>query len=390
MPPAEFQWRDDIVAAFACKLDGVSYTDSERLRPGTPPTGLAGKTVLVFTVEDAQPSSFFNGNTEVDRLSREATDAFIQLTHEKYREKCGARLGTSILGIFTDEPHRGPAFSGFALGNDNHARMTPWTERLPAEFQRRFGYDLVDRLPELFLQKDGQAVAAVKWHYMELLQSMFLENWCKPIREWCDREHMIFTGHFLHEDSLTCQAAVHGSLMRAYEYEQYPGVDVLTEGNRNYWIVKQLSSAARQLGQDHLLSELYGCTGWQFNFQSHKAVGDWQALFGINLRCPHLSWYTMAGEAKRDYPASIFFQSGWWRDYHFRGVLLRPVQPPAQPGPPGVRRPRPEPRRKHLVPGRRGLGRRALTQDEAAPRTRTRLLGNLRMAHGRTRGFRLR
>jgi hypothetical protein len=105
--------------------------------------------------------------------------------------------------------------------------------------------------------------------------------------------------------------------MRAYEYQDYPGVDVLSEGNRNYWIVKQVASSARQLGQRRILSELYGCTGWQMNFQSHKAVGDWQALFGVNLRCPHLSWYTMSGQAKRDYPASIFYQSGWWRDYHF-------------------------------------------------------------------------
>jgi len=317
MAPEEFTWREDIVAAFACKLDDTAFTDCRRMKTTDSPADFKGKTILVFTIETAKPSSFFNGNTEVDRLSREATDAFIELTHEKYREKCGDRLGKSIPGIFTDEPHRGPAFSGFAMGNPNRLRMTPWTGLFAEEFQKRFGYDIIDSLPELFLKKDGEAVAPVKWHYMELLQQLFLENWCKPFREWCDREHMIFTGHFLHEDSLSCQAAVHGSLMRAYEYQEYPGVDVLTEGNRNYWIVKQLSSVARQLGQKKLLSELYGCTGWQFNFESHKAVGDWQALFGINLRCHHLSWYTMAGEAKRDYPASIFFQSGWWRDYHF-------------------------------------------------------------------------
>ncbi|MCL2701934.1 MAG: hypothetical protein FWE88_09635, partial [Phycisphaerae bacterium] len=40
-----------------------------------------------------------------------------------------------------------------------------------------------------------------------------------------------------------------------------------------------------------------------------------QAALGINLRCPHLSWYTMLGEAKRDYPASIFYQSPWWEQY---------------------------------------------------------------------------
>ena len=111
------------------------------------------------------------------------------------------------------------------------------------------------------------------------------------------------------------QTVPNGSLMRFYEYMGYPGVDVLTEHNRCYWIVKQLASAARQLGKKWLLSELYGCTGWQFDFKAHKAVGDWQALFGINLRCQHLSWYTMEGESKRDYPASILHQSPWYKDY---------------------------------------------------------------------------
>jgi hypothetical protein len=66
-----------------------------------------------------------------------------------------------------------------------------------------------------------------------------------------------------------------------------------------------------------MLSELYGCSGWQMSFENHKAVGDWQALFGINVRCHHLSWYTMEGQAKRDYPASIFHQSAWYKDYKY-------------------------------------------------------------------------
>ena len=56
---------------------------------------------------------------------------------------------------------------------------------------------------------------------------------------------------------------------------------------------------------------MYGGSGWDFDLKGHKALGDWQALMGINLRCPHLSWYTMEGEAKRDYPASILHQSAW-------------------------------------------------------------------------------
>ena len=103
-----------------------------------------------------------------------------------------------------------------------------------------------------------------------------------------------------------------------------PGVDCLGSQNRNYWVVKQLASAARQTGKTQRLSEMYGVTGWEFGFSGHKRLGDWQALLGINLRSHHLSWYTMRGEAKRDYPASILHQSPWYRDYkHFEDYFSR-------------------------------------------------------------------
>jgi len=313
----EWAWRDGLTAAFSCRLEGSAFFECDRIFPETPPVSYREKTVLAFHVEESNRSSFYNGNTYVDTLNREATDRYIELTHEQYKNHCGGRLGQSVQGIFTDEPHRGPVFSGFTLDTPNMLRMTPWTAALPDRFRAQFGYDLTDKLPELFLQPEGHAVSPIKWHYMELLQQMFLNNFARPLFDWCSANDMLLTGHALHEDSLTAQAAMQGSLMRFYEYMHYPGIDLLSEGNRHFPIVKQLSSAARQLGQKWLLSELYGCTGWQMSFESHKRVGDWQALFGINLRCHHLSWYTMEGEAKRDYPGSILHQSAWYKDYGY-------------------------------------------------------------------------
>lgn len=63
------------------------------------------------------------------------------------------------------------------------------------------------------------------------------------------------------------------------------------------------------------MSEIYGVTNWDFDFRDHKLHGDWQAAMGVTVRVPHLSWMSMAGEAKRDYPASISYQSPWWREY---------------------------------------------------------------------------
>lgn len=272
--------------------------------------------VLRFCIVPDACSSGYNGTTYIDTMSEKATRRFIELTHEEYKKRCGDRLGRSIKGIFTDEPHRGHGMDNLKeLENGVRSCQIAWTDDLFEEFEKRYGYDARPLLPALFYFVQGKRVAPVKLHYFDLADNLFLERFADPLNDWCNENGILFTGHVLHEDSLSNQTVPQGSLMRFYEHMGLPGVDVLTEGNRDYWVVKQLASTARQIGKPWLLSELYGCTGWQFDFRGHKAVGDWQALFGINLRCPHLSWYTMEGQSKRDYPASMLHQSAWYKDY---------------------------------------------------------------------------
>ena len=321
MPAEEFKWdNDSIVSAFVCKLDGIDYSELERLTPESDMTRYAGRTVLKFQHETEKCSDGYNGTTYLDPMNREATDRYIYLTHDQYEKHCGARLGGNIQGIFTDEPHRGGLFTSHESKTDgvtSGIHHIPWTPKLPKEYKKTYGEDLTAELPKIFLRENGERVNDAKWQYCDLVQTLFLKNFAKPQYDWCTKHNMIYTGHVLHENSFSNQVTMQGSLMRFYEYQHNPGVDMLTEHDNSYWVVKQLSSAARQLDKKWLLSELYGCTGWQFNFANHKAVGDWQALFGINVRCHHLSWYTMEGEAKRDYPASIFYQSPWWKEYKY-------------------------------------------------------------------------
>ena len=299
-------------AVFALRMKNGIFSEKRKLLKGEYPQ--EGETVVLFRTRYSVCTDNYNGFCYLNTMSREAVGKFLEVTHEKYREKCGERLGKEILGIFTDEPHRGGAFTNFAEGEKN---AVPYTPGLFDEFEKRFGYRLEENLPELFLRRKEEDISKVKWDYFELCQELFLECFAMPIADWCQKNHMIFTGHVLQEDSLSSQTLMQGSLMRFYEYMDYPGIDILTEENRSYWDAKQVDSVARQLDKKWVLSELYGCTGWQMDFRSYKNIGDWQALFGISLRCPHLSWYTMRGEAKRDYPASILHQSGWYPEYYY-------------------------------------------------------------------------
>jgi hypothetical protein len=306
---------EHFVAAFSAKVRGLDLGPYRRVEHGA--RAAAGEQLLVFAWEYMGEHSFYNDTAYLDTMDREATENFLRVTHDAYRDACGARLGTGIRGIFTDEPHRGFVFCSThgQPGVPDPGWTTPWTHALPAAFAAAFGYDLVDRLPELFLRPEGQRLSPVKWAYMEICQRLFLANWAQPMHERCRELGLLLTGHVLHENTLAAQAVPCGSMMRYYPYLDYPGVDILGSRSECFWVVKQLASVARQFERPWMLSELYGCTGWRTDFTDHKRIGDWQALFGINLRCHHLSWYSMAGEAKRDFPASISFQSAWYPEY---------------------------------------------------------------------------
>lgn len=319
MPADEYKYSADDFKVYYGKIDGVNIYDYYEVTDGVLPQKAyeEGYKVLVFRVVMDSPSSTYNGTTYIDVLSYKAVYKFIELTHEEYKKRCGDRLGRTIKGIFTDEPNRGHLLDNLRTEGNVRKCSICYTDDIFDEFLKRYGYDALEVLPEIFYRKDGNMMVKVKHDFVDLANALFIERFAMPINEWCKKNNIEFTGHVLHEDSLTNQTVPNGSLMRFYEHMGYPGVDVLTEWNNGYCIVKQLKSSARQLGKEWLLSELYGCTGWQFNFEGHKAVGDWQALLGINLRCPHLSWYSMEGESKRDYPASILHQATYYKDYNY-------------------------------------------------------------------------
>lgn len=316
MPKEKYEKKELTFSVFCARLEGTSLYEYKPLGLGFDPSEVPdGWKVLEFRIVYDRPNSNYNGNTYIDTMSLKATERFIELTHEKYKEKCKERIGTTIKGIFTDEPHRGHMMDTRRENDGIISDAVAYTDDVFEEFIERYGYDARPMLPELFYRKDGKPVHKIKVDFIDLCCNLFVERFIMPLNAWCIENGIDYTGHVLHEDALTCQTVPNGSLMRTYAHMGVPGIDLLSEYATPYWVAKQLSSVVRQTGRKWALSELYGCTGWQFNMRSHKAVGDWQALFGINLRCHHLSWYTMEGESKRDYPASILHQSPWYHDY---------------------------------------------------------------------------
>ncbi len=264
--------------------------------------------------EAAVDSPWFNDHPYVDTLNPEAIKEFIKTTHEKYYSLFGKDFGTNIPSIFTDEPQF--AFKGvlpFAEGKTDV--FMPWTDGMDEKYRKSKGYSLLDKYPEVIWELPDGQVSRVRYDYHDFISELFASAYCDTLGNWCDAHNIALGGHLMLEDNLQSQTKAVGESMRCYRaFKRMPGMDLLCN-RREFNTAIQCRSVKRQQGSEAILSELYGVTGWDFDFRGHKLQGDWQAALGVTLRVPHLTWMSMKGEAKRDYPACIGYQSPWWKEY---------------------------------------------------------------------------
>lgn len=293
--------------------------------PGSDRHIATDETIWYAYVETNPPSQWFNGQTYVDTLSPEAMRKFVDVTHEKYKKCVGDKFGTTVPCIFTDEPQ----FATKTRLSDPFAKgdlFLPWTDDLPVTFQRRYSAadwnyhmetdHLLTSLPELFWNKPGGHPSLLRYRFHDHVCERFVSAFMDQLGAWCTSNNILLNGHMMEEPTLESQTHSLGEAMRCYRSQTLPGIDLLSD-MVEYNTAKQASSVARQNGIRGCMSEIYGCTHWYFTFEGHKGCGDWQAALGITFRVPHLAWASMAGEAKRDYPASLNYQSPWFREYGY-------------------------------------------------------------------------
>lgn len=261
------------------------------------------------------PSPWYNNQTYLDTLNPKAVQRFVEVTHERYKQVIGEHFGGVVPAIFTDEPQftRKKVLDN---STDKDDILMPWTDNLPETYKEQYGDDIIATLPEIFWELPDGKVSLTRYHYHDHISERFAEAFADVCGSWCRENGIALTGHMMEEPSLHSQTAALGDAMRSYRGFDLPGIDMLC-ANFEFTTAKQAQSAVHQYGREGMLSELYGVTGWDYDFRGYKLHGDWQACLGVTIRVPHLSWYAMGGEAKRDYPASIHYQSPWWEEFSY-------------------------------------------------------------------------
>ncbi len=264
--------------------------------------------------ERAVSSAWYNNQTYIDTMNKAATQRFIEITYERYKEVLGQEFGGAIPAIFTDEP--GYVRTGVMdYATDKKDIFIPWTEALEEIYAQQYGESLIAHLPELFWELPEGELSLTRYQYHELVTELFTSNHLDTLGNWCDKNGIILTGHLLQEETLESQTRYIGEAIRGYRaFRHIPGIDIL-RGGHEYNTAKQAQSAKHQHGSEAMLSELYGISGWDYDFRGFKLQGDWQAALGVTVRVPHLTWMSMKGESKRDFPTDIGYQSPWWDQF---------------------------------------------------------------------------
>ena len=275
--------------------------------------GENGENVWEAHCKTRDVGSRFNGQSYVDTLNPKAIARFIELTHEAYYNLAGQEFGKTIPSIFSDEPQIMNKTTLETPESRQEVHM-PYTPDFPESYRTVYGEDLFDTLPEVFWERADGLASQARYRYHQHALERFAAAFPDQIGRWCEAHGIAFTGHLMEEQNLRVLTVESGEPMRLYRGFTVPGIDMLCDA-REYSTAKQCQSVVHQMRRSEMTSEVYGVTNWDFDFRSHKMQGDWQAALGVTHRVHHLAWASMAGEAKRDYPASIFFQSSWYERY---------------------------------------------------------------------------
>jgi len=250
----------------------------------------------------------------VDYLCPEVTDCFISLTYEETKSRFPEYWGTTIKGFFGDETSFENIGSYDVLFGEE-TPCFPWSRSLRQAFVAAKGYDLVDCL-ELLWQDDAHRSSIVRVDFMDVMTTLFADNFFGRIQRWCHSNGVQYIGHIVEDN----HAHMHhgygvGHFFRTTKHFDMGGYDLVlrqmdSEQKRSadeerfprfkhyreepypdfyhYTLAKLAQSAAHlEVGTSLVMCENFGAYGWDLGLREMKWITDWMTARGTNWYVPH-------------------------------------------------------------------------------------------------------
>lgn len=237
-------------------------------------------------------------------LSVEAMDHFVRLTHETYAARFGKWFGTTVVGIFTDEPSYGYG----ARTEDG----IPWYEGIAEDYAQNYGRplepDMLENTPEF------------RSRYNKLLSDRFYTNYSKRLGDWCTAHGLMLTGHLLNDHAMLKGMSDGGNVLRQLSAYALPGIDEI----RTKLLISfemQLFSMAEYISRhsDHgAMAEIFAFGPIGMTFRRKRQAIYLAGLHGVDHYFLAVSHLDMRGNVKK---SSFFMNHSPYNPDH-KGYLL--------------------------------------------------------------------
>jgi hypothetical protein len=217
------------------------------------------------------------GGGLVNYLSPAAVKCFIALTYQAYYDKFPKHFGTTIDSAFYDEPGLYHVQGGRA-----------WTNTFNDEFKKKFGFDPVICYPALWFDI-GPDTAAARNALFGMRAELYTMGFPKTINDWCRTHRIQLTGHVDQEELVNPVIGQSGDMIKAFKYQDIPGIDQIGGYGRASRAYKVVSSAAINYDRTKVVTECYGAMDLPLPNLYREAMD--QFAKGINTMVPHAVWY---------------------------------------------------------------------------------------------------
>lgn len=251
------------------RVDLADHVGAGELR-WTPPDG--PWRVVVVRYETAPWS--------IDPLHPDTGPEIVARFFQRFEDRMPGEAGRGLDFFFSDELEFG-------------VRGLLWTERLPAEFRRRKGYDLLPELSALFVDV-GPRTPKVRLDYRDVMVSLSEEGYFRPVFEWHQRRGMIYG---CDHGGRGRNVVEFGDYFRTQRWNQGPGSDQPRLG-KDLIKAKVASSIAHLYERPRVWIEGYYGSGWGTSSAQVADVTFANFAMGYDLLTLHGLYYSTHG--------------GWW------------------------------------------------------------------------------
>ena len=244
-------------------------------------------------------------------LDSNATRVLLNEVYEPICQHFSDEFGTTIMGFFSDEPRFGNIHGAENASIGRNSEMVlPYIDGLENQLEEKVKLGNIGKyLPLLFIGTSKEA-NVLRYHYMDLVSTMYSDNFDGVLGAWCAEHHVMRVGHTIEDNNAVARLGYGaGHFFRSMKHADMAGIDVVFfqlmpeyddmfksfhkpswDGEFFTYVLGKLGSSLAHLNpraQGNAMCELFGAYGWQAGNKLGKWLVDYMLVRGINNLVPH-------------------------------------------------------------------------------------------------------